>query len=38
MDGAIGEVIEYGERKGEIDFYDPRYEKLHKSGKLIIEY
>jgi hypothetical protein len=38
MDGGIGEVIEHGERKGEIDFYDPRYEKLYKSGKLIIDY
>ena len=37
MDGGIGEVIEHGERKGEIDFYDPRYEKLYRSGKLIIE-
>ena len=40
-DGAIGEVIERdlnGNYVGMIDFYDPRYEKLHKSGKLIIEF
>ena len=36
-DAGIGEEIEYGERKGEVDFYDSRYEKLYKSGKLIIE-
>ena len=36
-DAGIGEVIEHGEREGEIDFYDPRYEKLYKMGKLIIE-
>jgi len=40
-DAGIGEVIERdlnGNYVGMIDFYDPRYEELHKSGKLIIEF
>ena len=40
-DCGVGEVIEKdlnGNYVGMIDFYDPRYEKLHKSGKLIIEF